>query len=298
MFSVQVANEFVDVARRKMRWEWDDVVAMLAAFRAWFGTLVALTHETHVLAIEVARRHGLRIYDGLILGAAKQAGCRILYTEDLQDAGRRSRASWCATRLSASKAKHRDPRGLHDDTKTRRRADGRRSAEREVSLSTGKRSPRQALEGEGYRSRRSTSGRTSRPCSRTSRRSPMSSSTRCTAASARTARSRASLEILRLPYTHSGVLASAPATKDQAKVILKAAGVLVPEGVTVHRSEAATRHILPPPYVAWSTRALRRRHHRPRGPLASAAGADARGLAFRRPRARREYVAGRELPAP
>ena len=85
VFSVQVANEFVDVARRKMRWEWDDVVAMLAAFRAWFGTPVPLTHETHVLAIEVARRHGLRIYDGLILSAAKHAGCRLLYTEDLQD---------------------------------------------------------------------------------------------------------------------------------------------------------------------------------------------------------------------
>ena len=85
VFSVQVANEFVDVTRRKMRWEWEDVVAMLAAFRAWFGTPVALTHETHVLAIEVARRHGLRIDDGLILSAAKHAGCRLLYTEDLQD---------------------------------------------------------------------------------------------------------------------------------------------------------------------------------------------------------------------
>src|SRR5215203_4362461 len=58
------------------------------------------------------------------------------------------------------------------------------------------------------------------------------------------------LEILRLPYTHSGVLASALAMqKDRAKVILKAAGVPVPEGVTVHRSEAAARHVLPPPYV-------------------------------------------------
>ncbi|MFL5167990.1 MAG: PIN domain-containing protein [Microvirga sp.] len=85
VFSVQVANEFVDVARRKMRWEWQDVVAMLAAFRAWFGTPVPLTHETHVLALEVARRRGLRIYDALVLSAAKQAGCRILYTEDLQD---------------------------------------------------------------------------------------------------------------------------------------------------------------------------------------------------------------------
>jgi D-alanine-D-alanine ligase len=58
------------------------------------------------------------------------------------------------------------------------------------------------------------------------------------------------LEILRIPYTHSGVLASALAMhKQKAKVVLKAAGVPVPDGVMVHRSEAAERHVLPPPYV-------------------------------------------------
>jgi D-alanine-D-alanine ligase len=58
------------------------------------------------------------------------------------------------------------------------------------------------------------------------------------------------LEILRLPYTHSGVLASALAMhKQRAKVVLEAAGVPVPEGVMVHRSEAAQRHLVPPPYV-------------------------------------------------
>jgi D-alanine-D-alanine ligase len=58
------------------------------------------------------------------------------------------------------------------------------------------------------------------------------------------------LELLRLPYTHSGVLASALAMhKERAKIVMKAAGVPVAEGVTVHRSEAAVRHVLPPPYV-------------------------------------------------
>lgn len=84
VFSVQVANEFVDVARRKIGWEWDDVVAMLAAFRAWFGTPTALTDETHQAAVDLARRYRLRVYDGLILSAAKQAGCETLYTEDMQ----------------------------------------------------------------------------------------------------------------------------------------------------------------------------------------------------------------------
>jgi D-alanine-D-alanine ligase len=58
------------------------------------------------------------------------------------------------------------------------------------------------------------------------------------------------LEILGIPYSHSGVLASALAMqKDIAKTVLKAAGVPVPGGVVASRAEAASRHLLPPPYV-------------------------------------------------
>jgi D-alanine-D-alanine ligase len=58
------------------------------------------------------------------------------------------------------------------------------------------------------------------------------------------------LEILGIPYSHSGVLASALAIqKDIAKTVLKAAGVPVPGGMVVTRVEAAKRHLLPPPYV-------------------------------------------------
>ena len=58
------------------------------------------------------------------------------------------------------------------------------------------------------------------------------------------------LEIAGIPYTHSGVLASALAMqKDIAKVVLQAAGVPVPEGRVVSRSEAAKGHPMPPPYV-------------------------------------------------
>jgi D-alanine-D-alanine ligase len=58
------------------------------------------------------------------------------------------------------------------------------------------------------------------------------------------------LEILRIPYTHSGVLASALAMhKDRAKTVMAAAGVPVPRGRIVSRAEAAKAHVLPPPYV-------------------------------------------------
>jgi D-alanine-D-alanine ligase len=58
------------------------------------------------------------------------------------------------------------------------------------------------------------------------------------------------LEILRIPYTHSGVLASALAmNKDKAKVVLAAAGVPVPQGFVVSRFDAAKKHVMAPPYV-------------------------------------------------
>jgi D-alanine-D-alanine ligase len=58
------------------------------------------------------------------------------------------------------------------------------------------------------------------------------------------------LEILEIPYTHSGVLASALAmNKHKAKSVAAAAGVPVTEHRIVTRAEAAAEHVLPPPYV-------------------------------------------------
>ena len=58
------------------------------------------------------------------------------------------------------------------------------------------------------------------------------------------------LEILRIPYTHSGVLSSALAMhKDRAKTVMAAAGIPVPQGKVVSRAEAARAHVLAPPYV-------------------------------------------------
>jgi D-alanine-D-alanine ligase len=58
------------------------------------------------------------------------------------------------------------------------------------------------------------------------------------------------LEVLAIPYTHSGVLASALAMhKERAKAILRAAGVPAADGKVVARAEAAKAHVLPRPYV-------------------------------------------------
>jgi D-alanine-D-alanine ligase len=58
------------------------------------------------------------------------------------------------------------------------------------------------------------------------------------------------LEILQIPYSHSGTLSSALAMqKDIAKVVMASAGVPVAEGIVASRLEAAKSHVLPRPYV-------------------------------------------------
>jgi D-alanine-D-alanine ligase len=58
------------------------------------------------------------------------------------------------------------------------------------------------------------------------------------------------LEILQIPYSHSGTLASALAMqKDVAKTVMAKAGVAVPDGIVVSRHAAAATHVLPRPYV-------------------------------------------------
>lgn len=58
------------------------------------------------------------------------------------------------------------------------------------------------------------------------------------------------LEWLRIPYTHSGVLASALAMdKTRAKAAFRAAGLPVLDSVIRPTAEVRTTHVLPPPYV-------------------------------------------------
>ena len=58
------------------------------------------------------------------------------------------------------------------------------------------------------------------------------------------------LEILGVPYSHSGVLASALAMrKDFAKTLFRAADIPVADDLLAPRAAAAKSHLMPPPYV-------------------------------------------------
>ncbi len=84
VISVQVLNEFVAVARRKMRMPWEDVIEALVAVRILFPSPVSITLDTHEAALQIAQQYGFGIYDALIAASALEANCSTLYSEDLQ----------------------------------------------------------------------------------------------------------------------------------------------------------------------------------------------------------------------
>lgn len=83
--SVQVLNELVAVTRRKLGMRWEDIVAATAAIRTLCEAPVALTITVHDEAVRISQRYKYHIYDALVIAAALEAGCAVLYSEDMQD---------------------------------------------------------------------------------------------------------------------------------------------------------------------------------------------------------------------
>jgi predicted nucleic acid-binding protein len=89
MISYQVAQEFVSVARRPFQ----NPMSFQEIERYWHTTLrpLLVVNSSPSLfnrALDLARRDQLSWYDSLIVAAAIQGGCQVLYSEDLQH-GRR-----------------------------------------------------------------------------------------------------------------------------------------------------------------------------------------------------------------
>jgi predicted nucleic acid-binding protein len=83
--SVQILNEFVSVARRKILMPWNEVAEVLDAFRILCPSPLPVTIELHETALAIAEKHGLGIYDALVVAAATESGCATLYSEDFQN---------------------------------------------------------------------------------------------------------------------------------------------------------------------------------------------------------------------
>ena len=86
--SYQVVQEFTAVVRHfRIPMKFDDIedycdTTLLSLLTVYFSI------ELYRRALDVARRDQLNWYDALIVAAAIQAGCKVLYSEDLQH-GRR-----------------------------------------------------------------------------------------------------------------------------------------------------------------------------------------------------------------
>ena len=82
---LQCLNEFANVARRKLRLTWPEIASGLADIRSLCSKVLPLEIATHAHALELATRYNLSIHDALVVSAALRGGCRLLWSEDVQD---------------------------------------------------------------------------------------------------------------------------------------------------------------------------------------------------------------------
>lgn len=83
VISVQVLNEFASVGARKLGLRVAEIREILAAVRA-VCTILPVDIDMHDRALDLAEQYRFSIYDALIVAGASSAGCKILFTEDLQ----------------------------------------------------------------------------------------------------------------------------------------------------------------------------------------------------------------------
>jgi predicted nucleic acid-binding protein len=83
--SVQVLNEFVAVCRRKLHRSWSEIEKSTASILDMCSLPLAITLKTHQAAFKISKRYDYKIYDAMVLASAIEAGCAVLFTEDMQD---------------------------------------------------------------------------------------------------------------------------------------------------------------------------------------------------------------------
>ncbi|MGY8637753.1 PIN domain-containing protein [Bradyrhizobium sp. 14AA] len=82
--SVQVLNELANVLCKKQGRSWRDIELLFDDIDNTLDPALPLTAKTSLAALALARNDGFAFYDALIVAAAIEAGCDILYSEDMQ----------------------------------------------------------------------------------------------------------------------------------------------------------------------------------------------------------------------
>jgi predicted nucleic acid-binding protein len=83
VISVQVLNEFTNVASRKFAMPLAEVREALETIRRICRT-EPITVEDHDRALDVMERYKFSLYDSVIVASALRNDCEVLYTEDFQ----------------------------------------------------------------------------------------------------------------------------------------------------------------------------------------------------------------------
>lgn len=83
--SVQTLNEFVNVARRKMKFGDHEIEDALTDIVTACRTIHPISLSTHISAFTLSNRYRIKIYDALILAVALEARCETLFSEDMHD---------------------------------------------------------------------------------------------------------------------------------------------------------------------------------------------------------------------
>ena len=85
VISVQILNEFLNVCRRKLRFDWDRADDALADILLLCPHVMPLKVSTHMTARLIAERYQLSTYDSVAIASALEADCATFFSEDMQD---------------------------------------------------------------------------------------------------------------------------------------------------------------------------------------------------------------------
>jgi predicted nucleic acid-binding protein len=83
VISTQVLNEFAQVARKKAKLEWQEITELSNAIQS-LAEIIPLDLAIYNRALQIATDYVYSFYDSLIVAAALESGCNMLFSEDMQ----------------------------------------------------------------------------------------------------------------------------------------------------------------------------------------------------------------------
>ncbi|HTW81330.1 MAG TPA: PIN domain-containing protein [Terracidiphilus sp.] len=82
--NIQILNELANALHRKFGFGWLQIREIIDSILVTCPDPLPLGLETHRAGLRICERYGYSVYDGLIIAAALEADCRVLYSEDMQ----------------------------------------------------------------------------------------------------------------------------------------------------------------------------------------------------------------------